>query len=102
MRGSFEFRAADPRHARLHYLVVYPPLTRMVCPVIHQPSVTRKRIHGTMSAMSGRPTAATASGNKRSIAAADVRSPCRATALLPAACTAATVASASAWVAALL
>ena len=37
------------------YLVVYPPLTRIVCPVIHQPSVTRKRIHGTISAMSVSP-----------------------------------------------
>ncbi|KAG0919115.1 hypothetical protein G6F32_016341 [Rhizopus arrhizus] len=55
-----------------------------------------------LMAMSGRPTAATASANKRSIAAAEVRSPRRATDVLPAACTAATVASASAWVAALL
>jgi hypothetical protein len=53
-------------------------------------------------AMSGRPTAATASANSFSIAAAVLRSACRATACAPAACTAATVASASARVAALL
>lgn len=39
----------------LAYFVVYPPFTRIVCPVIHHPSETRKRIQGTMSSMSVRP-----------------------------------------------
>ncbi len=40
---------------RDRYFVVYPPLTRMVCPVIHQPSETRQRTMGTMSSISVRP-----------------------------------------------
>ena len=53
-------------------------------------------------AMSGRPTAATASANSFSMAPAELRSACNATAWAPSCFTAATVASASALVAGLL
>ena len=36
----------------LNHLVVYPPLAKMVCPVIHFPSVHRKRTMGAMSLIS--------------------------------------------------
>lgn len=39
----------------LFYLVVYPPFAKMVCPVIHQPSVTRNSTKGAISLISVSP-----------------------------------------------
>src|SRR6218665_1983353 len=39
--GQVEHRSHSDAFALSAYLVVYPPLIRMVCPVIHQPSLTR-------------------------------------------------------------
>ncbi len=44
----------------LTYLVVYPPLAKMVCPVIHHPSVTKNSTNGAMSLISVRPPNAAA------------------------------------------
>lgn len=47
--GGCYHQSALPRTTQR---VVYPPLAKMVCPVIHQPSVTRNRTIGTISLMS--------------------------------------------------
>ncbi len=48
-------KVLDVRFFAASYLVVYPPLAKMVWPVIHQPSVTKNSTKGAMSLMSVSP-----------------------------------------------
>ena len=45
---------------KLFYLVVYPPFAKMVCPVIHHPSLTKNSTKGAMSLISVNPPKAEA------------------------------------------